>query len=255
MPRRGERKQAAVRDLVEAMAEGVVGAQRQAGELLGRAGLQAGVVAARAGAEFVDAAEALSRAADCRRRARSSHCTPSGSRSTGPDRAHARRACRRNRRAASRARPVRARCPRLHCRKYGVFSVPLGKVFRLTASGQVGAPRQSGTGRHPRKQTGRTGWPARSHRRRCLATPGAMPTPPTCPLMPPTKTGRIGRVGRAEVGDLRRDDVVEDAAARVQRHRVRQLVGHRRARLPTEERRGRERAAHIGLDGLVQAAG
>ena len=41
------------------MAERVVGAQREAVELLGDAGLQAGVVAAGVGAELVDAAESL----------------------------------------------------------------------------------------------------------------------------------------------------------------------------------------------------
>ena len=41
------------------MAVGVVSAQRQAGKLLGYAGLQAGIVAARTGAEFIHAAEAL----------------------------------------------------------------------------------------------------------------------------------------------------------------------------------------------------
>ena len=55
----GEGKQAAIRYLVEAMAVGVVAAQRQAGKLLGYAGLQAGIVAARTGAEFIHAAEAL----------------------------------------------------------------------------------------------------------------------------------------------------------------------------------------------------
>jgi hypothetical protein len=56
---RGWRTEAGRRSrLVDAMAEGVVAAQGETGELLGGAGLQAGVVAARAGAEFVDAAEA-----------------------------------------------------------------------------------------------------------------------------------------------------------------------------------------------------
>ena len=58
MPSSRKRKQAAIRYLVEAMAEGVVAAQSQAGELFGRAGLQARVVAAGAGAEFVDVAKA-----------------------------------------------------------------------------------------------------------------------------------------------------------------------------------------------------
>ena len=64
--------------------------------------------------------------------------------------------------------------------------------------------------------------------------------------------GSVRRIGGAEVGDLRGDDVVEDAAAGVERHLVGELVGHRRARLPTEERRAREERAHVGLDRLAQ---
>jgi hypothetical protein len=56
---RGERKQAAVRHLIETMAEGIVGAQRQAGELPGETRLQASVSAIGVGAELVDTAEPL----------------------------------------------------------------------------------------------------------------------------------------------------------------------------------------------------
>ena len=52
----------------------------------------------------------------------------------------------------------------------------------------------------------------------------------------------IRSIGRAEVGNLRRDNVVEDAAARVDRDLIRQLVGRRSARLPTQQWSARERA-------------
>jgi len=52
-------KQAAVGYFVETMAVRIVSAQSQAAELLRHAALQAGVVTARVGAEFVHAAEAL----------------------------------------------------------------------------------------------------------------------------------------------------------------------------------------------------
>src|ERR1700685_2636407 len=54
-----EGKQTSIRYFVETMAVGVVSAQRQAGKLLGYAGLQAGIVAACTGAEFIHAAAAL----------------------------------------------------------------------------------------------------------------------------------------------------------------------------------------------------
>src|ERR1035441_1536137 len=56
---RRKREQAAIGHFVKAMAVRIVSAQCQAPELLGCAGLQAAIVAARTGAELVDAAESL----------------------------------------------------------------------------------------------------------------------------------------------------------------------------------------------------
>lgn len=47
---------------------------------------------------------------------------------------------------------------------------------------------------------------------------------------------RIGSIGCAEVGNLRRDNVIEDAASRVDRDLIGQLVGCRSARLPAQQR-------------------
>src|SRR5271156_6705883 len=84
--------------------------------------------------------------------------------------------------------------PKLHCRKYGVFSVPLGKVFRLTARGHVGAPADKPThGEPPERKIVWKDWFACTVASTALsATPGATPMPPTCPLIPPTKTGAYG---------------------------------------------------------------
>src|SRR5271156_51803 len=56
--KRREGKQATIRYFVEAMTIGVISAQRQTAQLLGGAGLQAGIVAARIGAEFIYVAKA-----------------------------------------------------------------------------------------------------------------------------------------------------------------------------------------------------
>src|ERR1019366_527618 len=53
-----ESQQATIRDFVDAMAVSVIAAQGQPAKLLACAGLQAAVVATRAGAEFVNVAEA-----------------------------------------------------------------------------------------------------------------------------------------------------------------------------------------------------
>ena len=54
----GEGEKAAVRDLIETVAVGVVAVQREAGKLFRDAGLKAGVVAAGSSAELVDVTEA-----------------------------------------------------------------------------------------------------------------------------------------------------------------------------------------------------
>src|ERR1035438_5625687 len=55
----GESQQSAIRHLIEAVAIGIVSLQPEPAYLFGRAGLKAGIVAARIRAEFVDAAESL----------------------------------------------------------------------------------------------------------------------------------------------------------------------------------------------------
>src|ERR1700680_716550 len=84
--------------------------------------------------------------------------------------------------------------PKLHCKKYGVFNVPLGKVFRLTAKGHVGAPADSPAHGAPpeRKTVWKDVFAGAVASTALFGTPGAMPMPPTCPLIPPTKTGAYG---------------------------------------------------------------
>ena len=229
---RGERKQPAVGDLVDAMAEGVVSAQRQAGELLGHAGLQPGVVAARAGAEFVHAAEALVERliVGKGREASSAHRLIAvqlhlvrlmhGARADVID-------------AQRAARPKLALDA----------EAPLQKVGRLQrAAGEgVEVDRERSGRRWTRKADleGLVGLRGRVDG--AIWNSGRDADAANLSVDPADKDRRIGRVRRAQVGDLRRNDVVEDAAARVDRRLIRQLVGHRSARLPTEERRRRGR--------------
>jgi hypothetical protein len=66
------------------------------------------------------------------------------------------------------------------------------------------------------------------------------------------KDRRIRSVCCTEVSNLRRDNVVEYTASGVQRHLIRQLVGCRSARLPTEKWRAGEQGADIRLNRLIQ---
>ena len=95
-------------------------------------------------------------------------------------------------------------------RKYGVFSVPLGKVLRLTrVAWRIGAEGGlEGLVRLSGRVYGAAGDSLCDADAADLTVDSA------------DEDGRVGWVGCAEVGDLRGDDVVEDAAARMQGYRI-----------------------------------
>ncbi len=64
--------------------------------------------------------------------------------------------------------------------------------------------------------------------------------------------GRIRRVGGGEIGNLCRNNVVEDAEAEMDHGSWSDLVGERDAGLPNQQRSGGEQRTHPGLNGLVE---